>query len=85
MVNLELLPNKIVALGLIVAGVIPMILFGDATALVIFGIMGVYMLFAKTNCTCIELTPRKRTTKIHQYPTGGDYGATDETEQRLLS
>lgn len=85
MMKLELLPNKIVAIALLVCGLVPMLIGGDGTALIIFGIMSIYMFFARTNCTCIELTPTKKTTTIYQYPIGENYGEIDEHEQRLLS
>ena len=46
---MKTLKNKLYGGGLILAGIVPMILDGDATALIMLGMVGVPLLFAKTN------------------------------------
>lgn len=46
---MKTLKNKLCGGFLILVGIIPMILDGDATALIMLGMVGVPLLFAKTN------------------------------------
>lgn len=63
MVNLELLPNKIIAIGLIIAGLVSMLLEGDGTAMVLFAPIAIPTFFAKENWTCVQVHPREEEEK----------------------
>lgn len=59
MFKLELLPNKIIALVFVLCGIVPLLLEGDGTVLVVFGPIALMTFFAKENWTCIQVCPRE--------------------------
>lgn len=45
----ELIKNKLYSIGLILIGIVPVLIEGDATALIFFLMIGIPLFFAKEN------------------------------------